>query len=638
MSEVVIDSSKLLIEKTLLSDKFINFISKGISEKWNHKSKKGKKIILELYDNNEKFNKFMQSHIFETLFFKTIDGKSKSIFIDDIFIESDLIDGSNKKKTILDILEISKNNVICIEGIAGHGKSTLLRKILSEAINLEFKMPLFIELRKINEKNSIIDEIVRIFDFSDIKADSESVVAALSSGRFLLLLDGFDEVNSVLEKKVYEEIEFLKLSVKTPMVITSRPNTSICNNQTITNLTLKDLTGSKVFELIKKRMEKDDFEKAKNTLENNDKLLESLITPILVSLFCACYPETDYIPVTASDYYDRVFNILYEGHDKRKLYYDREKKIKLSADCALNVFTAFSFLCFANSKLSFNKLFAKDKIGRSLTKHGIENTEVEQLNYLDDLVRVTGLIKSDGFDRYTYIHRSILEYHAAKYILESDSKKKIYQNKVLEKLIDSDSKYISIAEFLLDKDEESTIKNIAIPLYEVVDAHLNDASKISKKLIEVTISDARVTMLFYKGVREKEKLKRKKFKIKETGIYITKIQNVNEISNSLNIFIKKDSNKLHQITKDIQSVLIKDKECSSMIVNKSKVKDAERIDIDLVLDDSNSLKVIDLINEQKLEHKVSIKLSDTARKINENYLYLTNKLKLMTSNDSDFDL
>ncbi|WP_272521702.1 NACHT domain-containing protein [Providencia sp. PROV202] len=642
MMSIIEDSAKLFIDKVLFNEKTLLFIQDLVRDKWNNTSKKGKKLVEELINDNDKFNKFMNSHIYETLFFKTIDGKHENIFIDEIFIESELIDSKKEKKTILDILELSKNNVLCIDGIAGHGKSTLLRKILYESIVLKFKIPLFIELRKINAGNSIIDEIIKIFNFSGLSPNKDVVESVLSSGRFLLLLDGFDEVSSIFEKKVYEEIEFLKLNIRTPMIITSRPDTAICNTSMVKNLSLKDLTGEKALAIIKKRMDDENYEKARGILENNHALLNSLITPILVSLFCACYPESDYIPLTASDYYDRIFNILYDGHDKRKLYYDREKKLKLSTDSALNVFTAFSFLCFINSKLSFDKSFAKDKINKSLEKQGIENDELDQSNYLDDLIRVTGLIKNDGYDNFTYIHRSILEYHAAKYILESDSKKIAYQNKILDKLINLDNRYIAITEFLFDKDEESTIKNIGIPLFEFLGFGRGSIHKeeIKKNLLRIVMKDARVASVFHRKL-----IKKKRSFGEDAGVFVTKSQDENEISNSINIFIRDKSQKIDSISENVQNILLNDRLANKFIRGAANVDyiEGDRVNIDLEaldidLNDDNSHKTIDLINEFNLMTQVLHGLDETVEKLTKTYNGLYGKLSLMTSNDHDFDL
>lgn len=66
----------------------------------------------------------------------------------------------------------------------------------------------------------------------------------------------------------------------------------------------------------------------KSILGDNGELMRSLRTPILVSIFCYCYPKSDTVPNNAISYYDKIFDIVYEGHDKRKNFFKREKNTK----------------------------------------------------------------------------------------------------------------------------------------------------------------------------------------------------------------------------------------------------------------------------------------------------------------------
>lgn len=636
-----------------VTGEFAELMVNILKDKWNHKSKKGNRLIKEIKDNSSIYNNFIKCHIMENLYFKTIDGKQKNIFIEDVFIESDIKDEDGELNSIIDILHESNGNIICLEGIAGQGKSTLLRKILIECIRFKFKLPIFIELRKIEKESSIIDEIVNVLKIAGLNADKEGVESALSSGRLLLLLDGFDEIESTFSKSIFNELEYLKLNIKTPIILTSRPDTPICNSPMVKNMKLKNLSETQVLEIIKKRMSEDDFKKSNIALKNNPRLMKSLITPILVSLFCASYPETDYIPVTASDYYGRIFHILYEGHDKKKSYYDREKKFNIQTDDAFKVFTAFSFLCFSLAKLSFDKGLAIENISKSLTKIGVSSTNLEQNNFLDDLIRITGLIKNDGHNRYTFIHRSILEYHTAIYILESDEKKKKYQDFILKKLLLSQERYISVTEFLFEKDKESTIKNIAIPLLESIGLtdNNNDSLKIKENLINISIPEARIAVLLHKEIKEKEKVIGKNSVSQTTkGFYLVKLQNLNDISNSINIFIDNKKEKLNPLPTTIQHTIFEQEGVKSKVIEEtfSSSEDVKSKEIektissskgfeDIFLDEKNSLSMIDLIDRFNLRDVVYKDLDPTVTKIVNCYTTLSHLLNVMNSQDTDFD-
>ncbi len=143
----------------------------------------------------------------------------------------------------------------------------------------------FVELRKLKDEQSIISAVVSVLRVAGLDADVENTQSALMSKKILLLLDGYDEIQNEDRERIFNEIEELKLKFKTPLIITSRPDTAICNSTLVKGLRIKNLTRSMALDIIKKRMDEDNYSKAKEVLEINERLFDSLITPILVSLF-----------------------------------------------------------------------------------------------------------------------------------------------------------------------------------------------------------------------------------------------------------------------------------------------------------------------------------------------------------------
>jgi hypothetical protein len=87
-------------------------------------------------------------------------------------------------------------------------------------------------------------------------------------------------------------------------------------------------------------------------------------------------------------------------------------------------------------------------------------------NVLEDFINVTGLIRRDGAESYTFVHRTIQEYHAAEYIKSCSSKTK---SKILNKLlteIPNNRIMVNTAVFLNHIDNENTIEELIIPLME----------------------------------------------------------------------------------------------------------------------------------------------------------------------------
>lgn len=626
----ILSKADMLIDETI-KDSFKAMMSHILKEKWVHKAKQGNALISKILSDDEVYNNFVCSHIMENLLIKTIDGKNKNIFIDDIFIESHVeqIDGGDIFN-IKQIIELTKNHAVNIEGLAGQGKSTLARKLILECIKLKSHLPVFIELRKIKSDSSIIDSIMTIFSNAGLDANKDNTQSALMSKKILLLLDGYDELKSEDRERIYNEIEEIKIKFRTPLIITSRPDTAICNSTLVKGLRIQNLSREMALNLMEKRMDGETFIKSKTVLENNERLFDSLITPILVSLFCASYPETDFIPKTASDYYSRIFNILYEGHDKRKLFYDREKKLNLPTDLAKSSFDALCFLCFAASKISLTKDDILNEIKQCLNKIGIECSLIDRENYLEDLIQVTGLIKADGYDNYSFIHRSIMEYHASVYIKNSE-KKKDYQSKISKELLRCNDEFVGLAEFLYDIDKESTLRNISLPLFEFFgfEGGSNIDSGMKEKLYNYVIGESRIGLVFY-GERTHQKENKK---IRES-IFINKVDRFNDLSFVFNVFIDEDANKLrsfNDITQDVVfSIPAKRKYVSA------HVKKIPSHEVDLT--DSNSTSFIKLVEDMNLTEDLMNAFDKVLYKMKITYDKQVNTLNIISSSDSHFSL
>lgn len=626
----LLSKADMLIDESI-KDGFKSLMTSLLKEKWVHKSKKGNELISKILSEDEVYNGFIKSHIMESLFIKTIDGKNKNVFVDDIYIESQIecIDDGQSLNS-KEIIELARTDALNIEGIAGQGKSTFLRRLMLDCINLRTHLPIFVELRKLKDEQSIINAVVSVLRVAGLDADVENTQSALMSKKILLLLDGYDEIQNEDRERIFNEIEELKLKFKTPLIITSRPDTAICNSTLVKGLRIKNLTRSMALDIIKKRMDEDNYSKAKEVLEINERLFDSLITPILVSLFCASYPETDFIPKTASDYYSRIFNILYEGHDKRKLFYNREKKLNLPTDLAKKSFMALCFLCFSASKLSLSREEILHEIHMSLKSVGKENSLENRECFLEDLVNVTGLINSDGFENYTFIHRSIMEYHASVYIKNSE-KKASYQRKTCDELLKYNDEFVGLTEFLYEIDHESTLKNISIPIFNHFgfDANSEVTNEQLDMIYNSIIGEARIGMIFY-GERTHHKDNKK---IQES-LFINKVDQFNDISFVFNVFVADNQHKIKGFNDITQDVIFNSPAKRAYISNHAKkVKNHE---VEFSSDNSTSLP--NLISDMNLTDDLKKAFLTEVKKIKNIHNILVNKLKVISDSESYFSL
>jgi NACHT domain len=106
---------------------------------------------------------------------------------------------------------VQKHRRLIVLGKPGAGKTTFLKYLAIQCIEGEFqeqRVPIFITLKnfaEVERKPSLLDFIVDFFSGFDI--ESEPICELLKQGRFLILLDGLDEVREEDTKRVLRQID-----------------------------------------------------------------------------------------------------------------------------------------------------------------------------------------------------------------------------------------------------------------------------------------------------------------------------------------------------------------------------------------------------------------------------------------------
>lgn len=454
-------ATKLLLEQVL-------------SSKWDKKLLGGKKIIEEL-NKDECYTSFLIKHVSRTLKIRTIQSPESDVYLNEVYhpLKIKEVNSSESNQLIVqDGFLIQDSNFINIIGIAGQGKSTILRKIFIEQLKIGEKIPFFIELRKA-EKVGVKKYLEMILLDCGIAASEKSVIELLKSHKVILMLDGFDEINSEYVSTVMDEILSINNQLSTQMITTTRPDTRICNEPNITNYKVEFLSKEDIISIISKLnikngIDADLMPALLETLSKNDNLSEVMNLPILVNLFYVSYPYLDSVPESAVDFYSSLFVTLYLRHDKIKNH-DREKSSPLSYKEAFECFNALCFMSLNDSNLDFTEISLSRYVESSMKVNGLLNDKNKPEDLLQDFIKVTCLIQKDGFNRYVFLHKSIQEYHAAEFVknLSVDKKPSFYEE--LSKSICFDTKFANVIKFLIEIERENTIKLMLIPLCEKFD-------------------------------------------------------------------------------------------------------------------------------------------------------------------------
>ncbi|APG27024.1 hypothetical protein A7E78_03760 [Syntrophotalea acetylenivorans] len=328
-----------------------------------------------------------------------------------------------KRINIKSLSEFEIDSNILVEGIAGQGKSIFLRYLCVKELELGRFLPLFIELRQFDEEidfNCLVKNTLFYLGFN-VEAGNiyETIV---STGKVVLLLDGFDEVGTRLRKKLTKQIEdFSKKNKCVKIIASSRPNSEL-RTSPLFEVVRIDGVKSEEYKSYVKRLSGDlQFaEMAIKSIEKNKMgVIELLKTPLLITLLLVTYRSYKLIPSNLEEFYDSILELLLHRHDSSKIHMSPRERTSGLTDRQFR--DCFDALCFF-SKTIDGFQFGPNEILK-ISKEALRDTNVDSdpQYFIDDIVNVTCLLLKEG--RFLkFIHKSVQEYYSASYISNKQDK------------------------------------------------------------------------------------------------------------------------------------------------------------------------------------------------------------------------
>lgn len=371
-------------------------------------------------------------------------GKTRSFFFRDepvpiskfyvpvnLKIDSKIIDGSLFKV-------ISMNRHFIVSGSGGAGKSMLLRSFLIEALKSKYKIPVFIELRDLNdESHEIEDLIVQRLSILKLNFENEFFDKSLQKGHYIFFFDGLDEIKSSIRNKITKSIQEFSLRYsQCDYIISTRPDDRINEFKNFSLIKTLPLNLEQSIQLIEKLPAIEEV-KHKFIKDLKDGLFDRhesfLSNPLLLSIMLLTYGYSADIPSKLSIFYNQAYEALFQRHDAYKGAFKRVKETTLDIQEFEKVLCAFCIQSYENKKLKFNKTEAIEYIEKC---KAITNLEFNNDGYLTDLLQSICILSQEGLE-IVFTHRSFQEYFAAKFIvkIEPEMKRKLiykYRDKIIE--------------------------------------------------------------------------------------------------------------------------------------------------------------------------------------------------------------
>lgn len=451
------------------------------------------KIILnDIYDSSKsKFRKLKISRINkqaeETIYrklrsvenVKTIWRVDEEVNLNQFYYPSKLkISGKNTPVEPHYTSDITTTQNIVIEGTAGQGKSILLRYLASNEIKKGHKIPLFIELRKVSNYRSLIPALSEKLETLGFESSNEVINELLSSGKLIVLLDGFDEIPSTEKSQILSSIEALiSRYQKTIFVISSRPGSGIQHSEffRVVRILPLDRSDHKNF-LNRVCSSKAQVEAINQAIcESSIEIQGLLTTPLLLTLLTILYKSEQIIPDNLIEFYNKLFYILFTKHDNSKPGFNREIKSHLRESRFEELFEHFCFLTRRKQKTLFPVDIAQRFVRESVK---LSKIEADENAFLSDCCNVTCLLVEEGTD-FQFIHKSVQEFYSAKFI---SKRKESISEKFYQTCIEQFVVWEQELKFLRDLDSYRYRKFFLVPALKHMKEIINEPNGHKKLL------------------------------------------------------------------------------------------------------------------------------------------------------------
>lgn len=406
-----------------------------------------------------------------------------------------------------------KNQFVTLIGNAGSGKSTIVKYLFLNSIDTDFKIPIKVELRYLNDYNGTVIEFIqeKIFKLNRLASADKIIERLMKSGDFVFFLDGYDEITSLKKEKLTKEIDDLvKLYNKNYYLLTSRPYTEIDLLPLFHNFEVCELSDEDINQFIAKQIPAGEKELQEKIIEainspENSAYKTFLSNPLLLSMFILTFQSYSSIPQKRSAFYSQVFDALFSVHDSMsKLAFVREKQSGLSKEQIIEVLELFSFISYFEQKFIFTNLYLNEKL--DVIKEKKKSIEFINQKLISDLQVAIGIINQDGTE-YTFPHRSLQEYFTATYIasLRSIENKKIVYKKIVKSLMKDQGFGMNSKDnfhlLLSELDEDGVIKYGLLPFFEDYLNKIDLTTKNTRKIIDYFINLRSIYESFYSIIK-----------------------------------------------------------------------------------------------------------------------------------------
>jgi hypothetical protein len=309
----------------------------------------------------------------------------------------------------------SGENYLIIDS-AGMGKSTFAKYLVLDIFESTTKIPLFLELRRINDSDTLLEKLSKDIDEHQEDIDERFLAMLLEQGEYVIILDGYDELSEDVRQRIGVQITDLAVKFdRNTVILTSRPEVSLPPMPNSKWFGLQPLDRKQAESLVLRYDAVANISVGEGLIKHfNAVSPEFLTTPLLIVLLYRTFGYNQSIATKITSFYDDVYNAFYKGHDLSKSGFSRAKSSGLDAEDFRRLLRGFSFLLTMQQKTS---IISKTE-AYAIIENSIKLTSVTPLSaaaFFDDLLLSVPLFMKDG-NEYRFIHKSIGDYFTGEFL------------------------------------------------------------------------------------------------------------------------------------------------------------------------------------------------------------------------------
>ncbi|MEM9314392.1 MAG: hypothetical protein AAGA95_07175, partial [Pseudomonadota bacterium] len=157
-----------------------------------------------IFTGVRRFREHYEEYCKRHLFVKTLSSPDRDVAIDDIYVPLWLQSECMPSVEITSETSLDMSRSVLIKGYAGAGKSTILRKLISNTLRKGVRLPIFYELKnyKGGELCCALSESLKIYG---LRLDPPAITTLLRDSNVTLFLDAFDECDPELRNELVSE-------------------------------------------------------------------------------------------------------------------------------------------------------------------------------------------------------------------------------------------------------------------------------------------------------------------------------------------------------------------------------------------------------------------------------------------------